>query len=129
VKRPSICFVRSTKYRFCPPDAAAYLSTVAEHLLSVLLLFGLPSRLSARGLFGMTMVIQLFVVLLTYYCPRPRRDLALPPDMEWPAVDPSNRAPCSSLNHSRNKPQPFRVARPLWLEVRYLFAIGSREEL
>src|SRR5262245_6391827 len=25
VKRPSTCFVGSTKYRFCPPDAAAYL--------------------------------------------------------------------------------------------------------
>src|SRR5262245_61463535 len=40
------------------PDAAAYLSTIAEHVFPV----GLASRLSALGLFGMTMVIQLFVV-------------------------------------------------------------------
>jgi hypothetical protein len=32
--------------------------------------------------------------------------------MEWPDVDPGNRAPRSGLNHSRSKPQPFRVARP-----------------
>jgi putative oxidoreductase len=33
---------------------------IAEHLFPVLLLFGLASRLSALGRFGMTMVIQLF---------------------------------------------------------------------
>ena len=45
-----------------PPDLAAYLSTIGEHALPVLLFIGLASRLSALGLFGMTMVIQLFVV-------------------------------------------------------------------
>jgi putative oxidoreductase len=45
-----------------PPDLAAYLSTIGEHVFSVLLIAGLASRLSALGLFGMTMVIQLFVV-------------------------------------------------------------------
>ena len=45
-----------------PPDLAAYLSTLGEHVFSALLLVGFASRLSALGLFGMTMVIQLFVV-------------------------------------------------------------------
>ena len=44
-----------------PPDIAAYLSTVAEHVFPVLLVVGFASRLSALALFGMTMVIQLFV--------------------------------------------------------------------
>jgi putative oxidoreductase len=44
------------------PDVAAYLSTIGEHVFPILLFVGLASRLSALGLFGMTMVIQLFVV-------------------------------------------------------------------
>jgi len=43
------------------PDLAAYLSTIAEHVFPVLLVIGFATRLSALGLFGMTMVIQLFV--------------------------------------------------------------------
>jgi putative oxidoreductase len=49
------------KVPLLPPDLAAYLATIGEHVLSVMLLVGLASRLSALGLFGMTMVIQLFV--------------------------------------------------------------------
>jgi putative oxidoreductase len=49
------------KVPLLPPDIAAYLATIGEHVFSVLLLVGLASRLSALGLFGMTMVIQLFV--------------------------------------------------------------------
>ena len=49
------------KVPLLPPDLAAYLATIGEHVFSVLLLIGLASRLSALGLFGMTMVIQLFV--------------------------------------------------------------------
>jgi len=45
-----------------PPDVAAYLSTIGDHVFPVLLFFGLASRLSALGLFGMTLVIQFFVV-------------------------------------------------------------------
>ena len=44
-----------------PPDLAAYLATIAEHALSVLLVVGLATRLSALGLILMTAVIQLFV--------------------------------------------------------------------
>jgi putative oxidoreductase len=49
------------KVPLLPPDLAAYLATIGEHVFSVLLIIGLASRLSALGLFGMTMVIQLFV--------------------------------------------------------------------
>ena len=44
-----------------PPELAAHLSTYAEHLLPILLVVGLFTRLSALGLIGMTMVIQIFV--------------------------------------------------------------------
>lgn len=40
---------------------AAVLATLAEHGLSVLLILGLVSRLSATGLLVMTLVIQIFV--------------------------------------------------------------------
>ena len=59
----------TTKYLFqedyknvpLPAELAAHLSTYAEHLLPILLVFGLFTRLSALGLIGMTMVIQIFV--------------------------------------------------------------------
>lgn len=44
-----------------PPDIAAVMATVAEHLFPVLLVLGLASRLSALALLGMTAVIQTFV--------------------------------------------------------------------
>lgn len=44
-----------------PSDVAAVMATVAEHLLPVLLILGLLTRLSALGLLAMTAVIQLFV--------------------------------------------------------------------
>ena len=44
-----------------PPDLAAIMATVNEHVCSVLLVIGLASRMSALVLFGMTMVIQIFV--------------------------------------------------------------------
>ena len=49
-----------------PPEIAAYLAAVQEHLFSVLLLVGLASRLSALGLLGMTLVIQVFVYPANY---------------------------------------------------------------
>src|SRR3954468_5327737 len=55
-------FREEYKVPLLPPDLAAYLSTVGEHVLPLLLFFGLASRLSAIGLFAMTAVIQLFVV-------------------------------------------------------------------
>lgn len=44
-----------------PPAWAATLAAVAEHVLPVLILIGLATRLSALGLLGMTLVIQVFV--------------------------------------------------------------------
>ena len=44
-----------------PHEVAAVLATMAEHLLPVLLILGLFTRLSALGLLGMTAVIQIFV--------------------------------------------------------------------
>jgi putative oxidoreductase len=44
-----------------PPDLAAPLANAAEHLFPILLLLGLGTRLSALGLLGMTLTIQLFV--------------------------------------------------------------------
>ena len=54
-------FREEYKVPLLPPDTAAYLSTIAEHVLPVLLVIGLASRLSALGLLCMTAVIQLFV--------------------------------------------------------------------
>ena len=54
-------FAEEYKVPLLPPDAAAYLTTFAEHIFSVCLVVGLASRLSALGLMLMTLVIQLFV--------------------------------------------------------------------
>ena len=43
------------------PELAAPLAATAEHLLPVLILIGLATRLSALGLLAMTAVIQIFV--------------------------------------------------------------------
>jgi putative oxidoreductase len=56
-----VLFREEYKVPLLPPDVAAYMSTIGEHVFPVLLVVGLASRLSALGLFGMTMVIQLFV--------------------------------------------------------------------
>ena len=44
-----------------PPELAATLAATAEHVLPLMLLFGLGTRIAALGLPGMTLVIQLFV--------------------------------------------------------------------
>lgn len=44
-----------------PPELAATLATLAEHLFPVLIVLGLATRASALALLGMTLVIQLFV--------------------------------------------------------------------
>lgn len=49
------------KVPLLPPEIAAHLATYAEHLLPMLLVLGLFTRLSALGLLGMTAVIQFFV--------------------------------------------------------------------
>lgn len=44
-----------------PPEIAAVIATVSEHVFSVLLVVGLFTRFSALALLGMTLVIQTFV--------------------------------------------------------------------
>lgn len=43
------------------PEVAAFMATMTEHVLGTLLILGLATRLSALGLLGMTIVIQVFV--------------------------------------------------------------------
>jgi putative oxidoreductase len=52
-----------TEYQlpFIPPELAAHMATYAEHLFPILLVLGLCTRLSSLALFGMTLVIQIFV--------------------------------------------------------------------
>jgi putative oxidoreductase len=54
------------KVPLLPPEIAANLAAVQEHLFSVLLVIGLASRLSALGLLGVTAVIQIFVYPLNW---------------------------------------------------------------
>src|SRR5258708_21174260 len=56
-----VLFREEYRVPLLPPDLAAYISTISEHAFPVLLVIGFASRLSALGLLGMTMVIQLFV--------------------------------------------------------------------
>lgn len=49
------------KLPFIAPAIAAPMAAFAEHFFPLLLLIGLGTRLSALGLLGMTLVIQLFV--------------------------------------------------------------------
>jgi putative oxidoreductase len=60
---PSAVDLFRDEYRLplLPPDLAATLAATAEHVLPVLVLLGLATRLSAAGLLGMTLVIQLLV--------------------------------------------------------------------
>jgi putative oxidoreductase len=44
-----------------PPVTAAYVATYAEHFFPILLVLGLGTRYAAATLFGMTMVIEIFV--------------------------------------------------------------------
>jgi putative oxidoreductase len=52
-----------TEYRLplLPPEIAVHLATYAEHIFPVLLVLGLFTRCAALGLFGMTLVIEIFV--------------------------------------------------------------------
>jgi putative oxidoreductase len=48
------------------PEWAALMAATAEHVLPLLLLFGLGTRVAALGILGMTLVIQLFVYPLAF---------------------------------------------------------------
>lgn len=59
-------FEHEYKVPLLPPETAAYLATIAEHVFPILLVVGLASRLSAFALLGMTAVIQIFVYPLAW---------------------------------------------------------------
>ncbi len=61
--KPSALYLFQTEYALplIPPAAAARLAATAEHVLPVLLVLGLMTRLSALALLAMTAVIQIFV--------------------------------------------------------------------
>lgn len=52
-----------------PPWLAAHLALYAETVLPILLVLGLATRLSALGLMGMTLVIQIFVYPQSWWNP------------------------------------------------------------
>ena len=60
---PSTYALFEDKYHLplLPPEIVAHLATYAEHLFPVLLVLGLLTRISALALFGMTLVIEIFV--------------------------------------------------------------------
>ena len=137
-------FREEYKVPLLPPDLAAYLSTIGEHVFPVLLFVGLASRLSALGLFGMTMVIQLFVVpggwpehILWFslldldHRARARRDLARSSDLEQPAGDAGDgAAKRARLTRRRSTRPPVATAFGGLLSCarRCPRAIGSREQ-
>ncbi|VXB39900.1 Putative oxidoreductase [Pseudomonas sp. 8BK] len=61
--KESTLYLFQEEYRLplIDPALAAGLAAFAEHLLPILLLLGLGTRLAAAGLLGMTLVIQLLV--------------------------------------------------------------------
>lgn len=54
-------FMEEYRLPLLPPETAATLAALGEHVFPVLLLFGLATRFSALALLGMTLVIQLLV--------------------------------------------------------------------
>ncbi|MGC3983179.1 MAG: DoxX family protein [Steroidobacteraceae bacterium] len=54
-------FETEYKLPLLSPYVAAHAATYAEHLLPILLVLGLLTRYAALGLFGMTLVIEIFV--------------------------------------------------------------------
>jgi putative oxidoreductase len=54
-------FKEEYKLPLLPPELGAAMAALGEHILPIFILLGLATRLSALGLLGMTMVIQLFV--------------------------------------------------------------------
>ena len=54
-------FTEEYKLPIIPPELAALVAQLAEHAFSVLLIVGLATRFSALALFGMVLVIEIFV--------------------------------------------------------------------
>ena len=56
-----LLFREEYKLPLLPPELAAQMATVAEHVFPILLVLGLFTRLSALALLGMTLIIQVWV--------------------------------------------------------------------
>lgn len=56
-----VLFHDEYKLPLIPPELAAPMAAIAEHLFPVLLLLGLATRFSALALLAMTLIIQIFV--------------------------------------------------------------------
>jgi putative oxidoreductase len=54
-------FQEEYKVPLLPPETAALLAQMAEHVFPILLFLGLATRFSALALLGMTLVIEIFV--------------------------------------------------------------------
>lgn len=54
-------FKEEYKLPILSPELGATMAALGEHILPIFILLGVATRLSALGLLGMTMVIQLFV--------------------------------------------------------------------
>ena len=59
--RDSQYFLFREEFGMPLPEMTAHLTAIAEHILPILLVLGLLTRLSALGMFIMTLVIQFFV--------------------------------------------------------------------
>jgi putative oxidoreductase len=59
----SVVFLFEEEYKLplLPPELAATLAAIGEHVFPILLVLGLATRLSALALIGMTATIQIFV--------------------------------------------------------------------
>jgi len=57
------------EYHMPYPEITGTISAYAEHLLPILVMFGLATRFGAAGLFVMTLVIQLFVYPEAFWNP------------------------------------------------------------
>lgn len=56
-----LLFREEFKLPLIPPDMAAYIATISEHVFPLMLFAGFLARLGAAALLGMTLVIQIFV--------------------------------------------------------------------
>ncbi|WP_413206909.1 DoxX family protein [Rhodospirillum sp. A1_3_36] len=56
-----VLFAEEYKVPLLPPELAAWMAALGEMVFPILLVLGLATRLSALGLLGMTLVIQIFV--------------------------------------------------------------------
>ena len=138
-------FREEYKVPLLPPDLAAYLSTIGEHVFPVLLVIGLASRLSALGAVRhdagdpavrragrLARAHPVVLAARPDHRAGPRRDLARSPDLERARVRCRRwrgKTPAPDTLAERKAAGRNRARRPLSLRAgRCPRAIGSREE-